>query len=170
MTSTSNLETPRPATRGEGTRLVIIALGSNLGDRAYNLRRAVHEMRDVVRVVRISTMHETEPVDAPSGSPRFLNMVIAGYTKLAPLTLLDALQQIESRLGRIRRVRNAARTIDLDLIVYDAIHMRTPRLTLPHPRAHEREFVMVPLREISAFPIHHPLPYAPARAQRTPRA
>ncbi|HWW60928.1 MAG TPA: 2-amino-4-hydroxy-6-hydroxymethyldihydropteridine diphosphokinase [Thermoanaerobaculia bacterium] len=131
------------------SRSVIIALGSNLGDRAYNLRRAIHEMHDVVRIVRVSTIHETEPIDAPAGSPRFLNMAVAGYTRLAPLALLDALQRIESRLGRIRRIRNAPRTIDLDLILYDAVRMRTPRLTLPHPRAHEREFVMAPLREIT---------------------
>ena len=128
---------------------VLIALGSNLGDRNYFLRRAIHELRRVVRVVRVSSVHETKPVDAPPGSPDFLNMVVAGYTTLAPEALLDAMQTIEGRLGRRRlAVRNAPRTIDLDLIAYDARRMRTPRLTLPHPRAREREFVMKPLAEV----------------------
>src|SRR5437764_13830780 len=96
---------------------VAIALGSNLGDRAYYLRRAVHELRRVVDVVRVSSFIETEPVDAPPGSPRFLNAVVAGATPLAPQALLDELLAIEARLGRRRRVRNAPRLIDLDLIV-----------------------------------------------------
>ena len=128
---------------------VLIALGSNLGDRNYFLRRAIHELGRVVRVVRVSGVHETKPVDAPAGSPDFLNMVVAGYTSLGPEALLDAMQAIEARLGRRRpAVRNAPRTIDLDLIAYDARRMRTPRLTLPHPKAREREFVMKPLAEV----------------------
>jgi 2-amino-4-hydroxy-6-hydroxymethyldihydropteridine diphosphokinase len=141
-------------------RSIAIALGSNLGDRALHLRRAVHELTRVMRVVRVSSMYENEAVDAPAGSPPFLNMAITGHTMLAPLALLDALLAIEAGLGRIRRgVRNAPRTIDLDLIAYDAVRMHTPRLTLPHPRAHEREFVLLPLREI-----------APATAARLERA
>src|SRR5215831_4639719 len=94
---------------------VVIALGSNLGNRAYFLRRAIHELRRVVDVVRVSSFIETEPVDAPPGSPRFLNAVIAGATHLAPQELLDALLAIESRLGRRRPTpRNAPRVIDLD--------------------------------------------------------
>ena len=128
---------------------VLIALGSNLGDRSYFLRRAIHELGRAVRVVRLSRVHETRPVDAPSGSPDFLNMVIAGYTSLGPEALLEEMQAIEARLGRRRpAVRNAPRTIDLDLIAYDACLMRTRTLTLPHPRARERDFVMKPLAEI----------------------
>src|SRR6266498_2402936 len=101
---------PRP------TYSVIVALGSNLGDRTYNLRRAIHELQRVIDVVRVSSFIETEPVDAPPGSPRFLNAVVAGSTHLAPQALLDELLAIESRLGRRRGVRNAPRVIDLDLI------------------------------------------------------
>jgi 2-amino-4-hydroxy-6-hydroxymethyldihydropteridine diphosphokinase len=129
-------------------RTVAIALGSNLGDRRYNLRRAVHALREAVHIVRVSSIRETAPVDAPAGSPSFLNMVVAGYTTLAPEALLDELLSIEKRLGRVRRgVRNEPRVIDLDLILYDAVRMRTTTLTLPHPRAHKRDFVMKPLRE-----------------------
>ena len=129
---------------------VVIALGSNLGDRAYNLRRALSLLP--VRVVRVSTFVETEPVNAPAGSPRFLNAVAIGYASLSPLALLHELLAIEVRLGRVRRrVRNEPRIIDLDLIVYGATRMRTRELTLPHPRAWEREFVMGPLREVGAW-------------------
>jgi 2-amino-4-hydroxy-6-hydroxymethyldihydropteridine diphosphokinase len=105
-----------------------------------------------VRIVRISSIIETAAVDAPAGSPPFLNMVVGGYTSLSPHALMEALLAVERRLGRVRtRVRNEPRIIDLDLIVYGATRMRSRTLTLPHPRAHEREFVMKPLREITTF-------------------
>jgi len=127
---------------------VAVALGSNLGDRALFLRRAIHELRSVVDVVRVSAFMETDPVDAPPGSPRFLNAVVAGSTRLGPQELLDALLAIESRLGRRRSVRNAPRVIDLDLIIHSAHRVRTRALTLPHPRFRERQFVTEPLREL----------------------
>ncbi|HUP45870.1 MAG TPA: 2-amino-4-hydroxy-6-hydroxymethyldihydropteridine diphosphokinase [Thermoanaerobaculia bacterium] len=133
------------------TEPVCIALGSNLGDRAWHLRRALHELGRVVRLVRISSVHETAPVDGPAGSPDFLNMVVTGLTRLPPHDLLRELLAIEARLGRVRTIRNAPRVIDLDLIFYGARRIRTPELTVPHPRYHEREFVLAPLREISAF-------------------
>lgn len=146
---------------------VVIALGANLGDRALTLRRAVDALGRVMRVVRASSVYETEPVDAPAGSPHFLNMVVAGFTRLEPLALLDELQRIEASLGRRRGIRNAPRTIDLDLIAYSSRAMRTKRLTLPHPRYREREFVMEPLRELelSAFRNRHP-----ARRDASPSA
>jgi len=127
---------------------VLVALGSNLGNRLYNLRRAITELQRVISIVRLSSVHETAPVDAPPGSPDFLNMVVAGHTTLSPESLLAALQKIEERLGRVRRERNAPRTIDLDLIVHSANMRSTRELTLPHPRFREREFVMRPLREL----------------------
>lgn len=127
---------------------VVIALGSNIGDRRHNLLRAIEELRRVITVVRVSSIHETDPVDAPANSPQFLNMVIAGYTTLTPEQLLAGLHDIERRLGRVRGARNAPRTIDLDLIVQSANLRNTRELTLPHPRYREREFVMIPLREL----------------------
>src|SRR5207237_10524238 len=105
---------------------VAIALGSNLGNRARNLRVAIDALGEVVRVVRISRVRETAPVDAPAGSPPFLNMAISGYTSLSPEAVLDFLLDIEKRLGRRRGVRNAPRTIDLDLIFHSAHIRRTP--------------------------------------------
>jgi len=130
------------------SKTVVIALGSNLGDRAYNLRRAIRELP--IRVVRVSSFIETEPVDAPP--PMFLNAVVIGHTTLGPHALLAALLALEKRLGRRRTgPRNEPRVIDLDLIAYDALRMRTRELTLPHPRAGEREFVMKPWRELAQW-------------------
>ena len=125
---------------------VVIAFGSNLGDRRWYLRKAVEELRRVISVVRVSSIIETEPVDAPP--PKFLNIVVAGYTRRSPEELLAALQSIERRLSRRPAARNAPRVIDLDLIVHSAHRRRGTRLTLPHPRYREREFVMRPLREL----------------------
>jgi 2-amino-4-hydroxy-6-hydroxymethyldihydropteridine diphosphokinase len=127
------------------TDVAVIALGSNLGNREYHLRRAIRELP--VRVVRVSTFIETDPMNAPP--PKFLNAVVIGTTTLGPHALLAALLALEKRLGRRRTgVRNEPRIIDLDLIAYDALRIRTPSLTLPHPRAHLREFVLGPLREL----------------------
>ena len=127
---------------------VLIALGSNLGDRAGNLLLAVRGMTEAALCVsRLSSIYETAPV-SEIVQPPFLNMVAAGWTRLDPAELLGELQAIETRLGRRRTIRNAPRTIDLDLILYSAVAMRTDRLTLPHPRFREREFVLQPLREL----------------------
>ena len=140
-------------TKSPPINTVVIALGSNLGDRRRSIARAIEELRKVISIVRVSSIVETEPVDAPP--PRYLNAVVLGHTRLTPEELLDALQAIEKRLGRRRTTRNAPRTIDLDLILHGANVRRTKRLTLPHPRYREREFVMKPLQEI--WPIQ-PLP------------
>ena len=131
---------------------MVIALGSNLGERDLTLRRAVEQLKRVLRVVRVSSIYVTDPVGAPEGSPRFLNMVVAGVTSLEPHDLLRALMAIEARLGRRRTIRNAPRTIDLDLIFYSGQVMRTKELTLPHPRYKTREFVLGPMRELGIYP------------------
>lgn len=103
-----------------------------------------------MRIVRVSSIYETAPVDAPAGSPPFLNMTVVGYTRLGAAEFLRAIHQIEYRMGRIRRrVRNEPRIIDLDLIVFGANRIRSRALTIPHPRAHRRAFVLDPLRESS---------------------
>ena len=128
---------------------VLVALGSNLGNREVHLRRAIHELRRAMTVVRLSSIYETDPVDTPRGSPKFLNMVVAGFTTLSPEALLARLLEIEQRLGRVRTTRNAPRTIDLDLILHSA-NLRSSRdLTIPHPRYRQREFVMRPFRELN---------------------
>jgi 2-amino-4-hydroxy-6-hydroxymethyldihydropteridine diphosphokinase len=134
---------------------VVIALGSNLGDRRTTILRALHLLRASVRIVCVSPLHETDPVDAPPGSGSFLNCVLTGYTRLSAPALLAELRLVELRLGRKRRgVRNAPRTIDLDLILHGAHRMRTRELTLPHPRAAARSFVMQPLEECGGLGKH----------------
>jgi 2-amino-4-hydroxy-6-hydroxymethyldihydropteridine diphosphokinase len=144
MTSTSC--PTRSTWRSELPYTVVIALGSNLGDRAWVLRRAIDELRRVIDVVRVSSFIETKPVDAPP--PDYLNAVVVGSTSLEPQPLLEKLLGIEQHLGRRRGLRNAPRVVDLDLIVHSAHRLHTPALTLPHPRFREREFVMAPLREL----------------------
>ncbi len=127
---------------------VLVALGSNLGNRRLFLRSGVESLKTVLSVVRISSVYETEPVDAPRGSPWFLNMAVAGHTAQGPEELLENLLEIESSLGRRRSVRNAPRPIDLDLLFHSAHLRRSARLTLPHPRYRVREFVTRPLCEL----------------------
>jgi 2-amino-4-hydroxy-6-hydroxymethyldihydropteridine diphosphokinase len=127
---------------------VVVALGSNLGDRRLHLRRALEALRDVMNVVRVSAVYETEPLDSPRGSGPYLNLVVAGTTRLGAHALLRRLLDIEKQLGRRRRGVNSPRTIDLDLIVFDGLVVRDGDLVLPHPRFHERNFVLVPLAEL----------------------
>lgn len=148
--TSSGREVTRSRGHERGLASVVIALGSNLGDRGLTLRRAVDRLRRVIHIVKVSRVIETEPVDAPPGSPKFLNMVVAGWTRLSPEALLDQLLEIERQLGRRRpAIRNSPRTIDLDLILHSANVRQTSKLTLPHPRYLGREFVMTPLRDLA---------------------
>src|SRR3954449_959412 len=145
--TSTNCPTTSTSARSDVPASVLIALGSNLGDRALFLRRAISSLRTVIHVVRVSSFIETDPVDAPP--PKYLNAVVAGYTDLSPAALLAAFHAIESRLGRRRTIRNAPRVIDLDLILHSANLIRTRTLTIPHPRYLAREFVLAPLRELT---------------------
>jgi 3-oxoacyl-[acyl-carrier protein] reductase len=133
-----------------------IALGSNLGDRYATLSAAVRRLRAEpgLRVVATSGFYETAPVNCPPGSGEFLNAVVAVETELDPLDLLHLLLRIERQFGRVRSEPNSPRTLDLDLILYDDRVITTPELTLPHPRMHERAFVLVPLAEIAPNAVH----------------
>jgi 2-amino-4-hydroxy-6-hydroxymethyldihydropteridine diphosphokinase len=127
-----------------------VALGSNLGDPEKNVRRAIAALAELPQsqLVCSSSLYRTAPVDA-ADQPDFINAVAQMSTELAPQALLAALLEIESRFGRERSFRNAPRTLDLDLLLYDAQHMSEPGLALPHPRMHLRAFVLVPLLEIA---------------------
>ena len=127
---------------------VLIALGSNLGDRRLNLRRAIEHLKLAVNLARLSPVWETAPVDAPEESGPFLNMVAAGSTSLGPEELLAELHEIERRLGRKRRRRAEPRNVDLDLILHGATLRRSGGLVVPHPRFRERAFVLAPLADL----------------------
>jgi 2-amino-4-hydroxy-6-hydroxymethyldihydropteridine diphosphokinase len=127
----------------------LIALGANLGDPQAALEWAVGEIRALGTVLAVSSFHMTAPVGGPSGQPDYLNAALKLETDLPPEALLDALLNLETRYGRLRRERWGARVLDLDLIAYGTLVLNTPRLTLPHPRAWERTFVLGPLSEIA---------------------
>lgn len=126
---------------------VVIALGSNLGNREEFIVSAIEALKIYVEITRISTLIETDPVGGPEQG-RYLNGVLIGETKLTPHDLMDRLLEIEGELGRVRTVLNGPRTIDLDLIDYEGIAVESESLTLPHPRAQNRAFVLLPWLEI----------------------
>jgi 2-amino-4-hydroxy-6-hydroxymethyldihydropteridine diphosphokinase len=130
-----------------------IGLGSNLGDRMATLRTAVRRLESLGRVTRVSRLYETEPVGYLE-QPRFLNAVVVLDTALAPVDLLHGLLGIERDLGRVRSFPNAPRTLDLDLLMVDNVILDIPEMTLPHPRLHERAFVLVPLAEVAPDLVH----------------
>ncbi|WP_229052276.1 2-amino-4-hydroxy-6-hydroxymethyldihydropteridine diphosphokinase [Aeromicrobium sp. Leaf350] len=131
-------------------RQAVIAIGSNLGDRHARLQGAVSALEDTpeVQVVAISSVYETEPFEAPAGSEKFLNAVVLIDTTLTVHTLLDRALAIEDAFGRERSEPNAPRTLDVDVIVVGDRVADDESLQLPHPRAHERGFVLVPWLEV----------------------
>ncbi len=131
------------------SQTVYLSLGSNVGDRAKNLKDAIAALADAgVEVVRVSSIYETEPVDLRE-QPWFLNCVVEAQTNLPPLGLLEALRAIEARLGSKKLVPKGPRVIDVDILLYGAETIDTPELQVPHPRMHLRRFVLTPLAEIA---------------------
>jgi 2-amino-4-hydroxy-6-hydroxymethyldihydropteridine diphosphokinase len=127
-----------------------VGLGANLGDREGTIREALRllDAHEDVTVAAVSTLRETDPVGVVD-QPRFLNGAAALDTDLAPRALLDLLLDVERDLGRVRAERWGPRTIDLDLLLYGLAVVDEPGLTLPHPRLHERRFVLEPLAELA---------------------
>jgi 2-amino-4-hydroxy-6-hydroxymethyldihydropteridine diphosphokinase len=131
-----------------------LSLGSNIGDRAANVARAVSALaQHGVRVTRQSSLYETEPVDFRD-QDWFLNSVVEAQTELEPAQLMDALLQIERALGRHRLVTKGPRLIDIDILLYGSSIVRTPALEIPHPRMAGRRFVLVPFHEIAPDALH----------------
>jgi len=137
-------------------KIVYIALGSNMGDRAGMLGRAIAAMNSAgISVVRQSSLYVTEPVGAP-GQGWFLNAVVEAETSLLPLQLLHALLKIERELGRRRLTPHGPRAIDLDILFYGSSVIRSRDLEVPHPRLTERRFVLIPLAQL-APDLRHPV-------------
>jgi 2-amino-4-hydroxy-6-hydroxymethyldihydropteridine diphosphokinase len=125
----------------------VIALGSNLGNRELYIDSAVAELAKIIEITHLSTNHETDPVGGPE-QPKYLNAIAIAETELDPRELLIVMLEIENKLGRKREVHWGPRTIDLDLIVFGDEIIDSETLVLPHPRAHERKFVLEPWLEI----------------------
>jgi 2-amino-4-hydroxy-6-hydroxymethyldihydropteridine diphosphokinase len=150
--------TERPGARRAS--VAFVGLGANLGDARAALDAAFVAIAGLPRTTlrAASSLYRTEPIDA--GGPDYLNAVVMIETRLAPRALLDALLRIERSHGRQRQYRNAPRTLDLDLLVYGDRHIESPLLTVPHPRMHQRAFVLRPLAEVApglVLPRHGPV-------------
>ena len=147
----SRTNSPRPSSRA------IVSLGSNLEPRADYLKRAIAALSSLpgTRFAKASSVIETEPVDVPPefAALKFLNQVAVFETSLDPFDFSRRMHAIEDGLGRVRTVRNGPRTIDIDLIDFGGKVIDTPELTLPHPRAHLRDFVLRPLAELGVLDI-----------------
>ena len=132
---------------------VYLGLGANLGDRMENIRRALALLSGQVPIEKLSSIYETEPWGYAE-QPRFLNAVCRGLTSLPPLALLSLAKQIELTLGRSPAFTNAPRPIDIDILLYADLVVKSPELTIPHPGLAERAFVLVPLVEIAPDLVH----------------
>jgi 2-amino-4-hydroxy-6-hydroxymethyldihydropteridine diphosphokinase len=133
--------------------IAYVGLGSNLGDKKANCRRAIALLAKSGRVVRASSLYCTEPVGFREQDD-FVNAVVEIETGLSPEALLDQCRAIEEELGRVRTVRWGPRMIDVDILLYGTIMIETPDLTIPHPLLHSRRFVLVPLCEIAPQAFH----------------
>ena len=144
---------------GKSTKPLVtafIGLGSNIEPRSKYIERAVNLMNahPQIKVTKVSSLYQTDPVGGPRGQGRYLNGAAEIRTSLAPHELLDALQAIEAELGRKRETFWGPRTIDLDILLYGDQIISTDRLLVPHPRMHERRFVLQGLAEIAPEVIH----------------
>lgn len=127
-------------------RPAVLALGANLGDRGATLRRAALDLaaRPGIRLLRASPIVRSRPVGGPGGQGDYLNAVVEVAAELSPFELLRACHEVEARHHRVRNERWGPRTLDVDIIVYGDLRLDEPELTIPHPRASSRAFVLVP--------------------------
>ncbi|HSB01844.1 MAG TPA: 2-amino-4-hydroxy-6-hydroxymethyldihydropteridine diphosphokinase [Anaerolineales bacterium] len=133
--------------------IVYLALGSNVGDRLANLKEAIAALTPQMDVKAKSQVYETPPWGYED-QPKFLNQVIRAKTYLAPEPLLKHLKRLEVALGRKESFPNGPRLIDLDILFYDDLVLYSPALTIPHPRLHERAFVLLPLMDLDPERVH----------------
>jgi len=137
---------------------VFLGFGGNLGNPLSNFRLAREELakHPQISVILCSPLYQTPPVGGPEGQPDFLNSVVEIRTGLLPLELLQLCRQIEDCAGRVRDLHWGPRTLDIDLLLIDDLVLDVPHLTLPHPRLHQRHFVLLPLNDL-APQLNHPI-------------
>ena len=133
--------------------IVYLGLGSNMGDRQQNLDKALALLAQRLKVAKVSSVYDTDPV-GNTEQPRFLNLVCQASTRLEPKALLALAKGIESKFGRVFGKTNSPRPIDIDILLYDEQVMETPELVIPHPGMIQRAFVLVPLAEIAPDLVH----------------
>lgn len=132
---------------------VYLGLGANLGNRKLNLKKALEALSSRVEIIKVSPIYETDPVGFTE-QPLFLNIAIAGKTRLKPKTLLEFAKEIEINMGRVPGQPNAPRPIDIDILFYGDKIIRDEELIIPHPRLTVRAFVLVPLNDIAPELVH----------------
>ena len=133
---------------------IYLGLGTNLGNRRENLRTAVDKLAEKVVIVSLSDVFESEPHRVAEQQPRYYNMALRGMTELTPLELLAFLKVVERDMGREPDSHNKPRPIDLDILLYGNTVHESLELSIPHPRMHERAFVLVPLSQIAPLTAH----------------
>ena len=155
MPETNSPDPPTPP-ESLASKQVYLSLGSNRGDRVANFQRAIEELNKAgVKVERVSSYYKTEPVDF-GPQAWFLNCAVEASTALMPMQLLGVVKSVERALGRRPGVSKGPRPIDIDILLYENVVVRTAALTIPHARMNERRFVLVPLRELAPA-AHHPV-------------
>jgi 2-amino-4-hydroxy-6-hydroxymethyldihydropteridine diphosphokinase len=137
-------------------QIVYLSLGSNLGNREANLKQAIRMLEcPRFRVLRVSSIFETEPMDIKD-QPWFLNLALEAESELFPMQLLSRIGRIEKQMGRTRTIPKGPRTLDIDILLFGPFIVDTPHLAIPHPRMTDRRFVMEPLAEL-APELRHPV-------------
>ncbi len=129
-------------------KIVYLSMGSNLGDRAANLRTAIERLGELGEIVSVSSFYETEPVEL-TAQPWFLNCAVKLDTQKMPRQLISGILNLEQEMGRQRKQNKGPRTIDIDILLFGSSVIEIPSLTIPHPKFHERRFVLEPLSEIA---------------------
>ena len=133
--------------------IVYLAIGSNMGNRLANLKAVINNLPPQMLVIKKSTVYETPPWGF-ADQPAFLNQAVMTETYLDAVSLLRHLKRLELALGRVSSFQNGPRSIDIDILFYDDVTLDSPALKLPHPRLHERAFVLVPLNDIAPDVVH----------------
>lgn len=146
-------------------KTVYLSLGSNLGDRAANLQQAIEKLAELGEVTVVSSFYETEPVEVTSSQPWFLNCAVKLETEKMPRQLIAGILALEQSMGRQRKQQKGPRMIDIDVVLFGSSIVELPNLTIPHPRMHQRRFVLEPLAEI-APEARHPVFKRPIRELR----
>ncbi len=145
----SSAEAHRDSLPAAGMRTVYLSLGSNMGDPRAQIEEAIRRLPKAgVEVRRVSSFYKTEPVEVRS-QPWFVNCVVEGATELEPMRLLEALKSLERTLGRQPGTPKGPRPIDIDILLYEKVVVRSPELEIPHSRLAERRFVLAPLKELA---------------------
>jgi 2-amino-4-hydroxy-6-hydroxymethyldihydropteridine diphosphokinase len=132
---------------------IYLGLGSNKGDRAANLKAALKMLPPLVSVKKVSSLYESAPMYMENQDP-FYNIAVHGHTQLTPFDLFQLVKEVERQVGRTPSETNGPREIDIDILLFDDLILNTPELQIPHPRMHERAFVIVPLEEIARMAYH----------------